>query len=517
VAASTDAAGAAALGGDWTLEATSGEIETMAPFEAASLATWNHLLDPPTITGETTLTVAEPSALNEAGASSASLGSWQLGSTAGGTVTVTATVADTSVGTLSSGAGGTAIDGGWSFTGTLAEANAWLDGLTFTAADVERGTGSGKTNVVLTISDSGGGNANRSIAVEVTPSNDPTILDDQTMDVTEGAAHTVITPAVLAPVDPEVGAGAQNPSQIVYRLTDDPNFGYLTLNGQRIGIGSIFTQQDVIDGKLAYVHTGSGANQNTDDSFSVAVNDGATPLVNSGGATVTLNIQPVNQAPTVSGGGAIYEGQPANAIIGGVPQSVVGSFINASGGGDPTDTDAELQVQLTALPQHGTLYFTGTATVGGETQAFTNHEITAADLAAGFVFAYSARDGLTYANDGIDGPNGRPPSDSFGVRVRDAGGGEGAPQTVDATIDLDIRPVNDDPVWDADSTRTATVPQPTGNVTADYKVTLTSEMLNVTDVDSAPENIDPLPLKWSALRYGFEAEEDRDGEQETPA
>jgi hypothetical protein len=32
-----------------------------------------------------------------------------------------------------------------------------------------------------------------------------------------------------------------------------------------------------------------------------------------------------------------------------------------------------------------------------------------------------------------------------------------------------------------------------------------------------PVWIDPLPLKWSALRYGFEAEEDRDGEQETPA
>jgi hypothetical protein len=33
-----------------------------------------------------------------------------------------------------------------------------------------------------------------------------------------------------------------------------------------------------------------------------------------------------------------------------------------------------------------------------------------------------------------------------------------------------------------------------------------------------PENgrwkIDPPPLKWSALRYGFEPEEDRDGEQE---
>ena len=28
---------------------------------------------------------------------------------------------------------------------------------------------------------------------------------------------------------------------------------------------------------------------------------------------------------------------------------------------------------------------------------------------------------------------------------------------------------------------------------------------------------DPPPLKWSVPRYGFEPEEDRDGEQEAPA
>src|SRR3712207_5019620 len=28
---------------------------------------------------------------------------------------------------------------------------------------------------------------------------------------------------------------------------------------------------------------------------------------------------------------------------------------------------------------------------------------------------------------------------------------------------------------------------------------------------------DPPPVKWSALRHGFEPEEDRDGEQEAPA
>ena len=503
VAASADLTGSAALGGDWNLEATSGEIEAGTPFETASLAAWDHLLAPPTISGPSggALTVAEPSSLNVPGADSASLSGWQFGSDVTGNVTVAATVADTSVGTLLNGSGqGNAVAGGWTFTGTLAEANAWLDALTFQAADVERGNGAGKTNISLTISDADGTSANRSIAAEVTPSNDPTILNDHAMTVVEGASSTIVGSSVLAAIDPEVGIGTQNPSQVVYRLTDDPDFGHLTLNGQRIGIGSIFTQQDVIDGKLAYVHTGSGANQNAQDGFSVSLNDGATPQANSDTARITLDITPVNQAPTVSGGGAVYEGQPANATSGGVPQSIVGNFITADGGGDPGDS--VLQVRLTALPTHGALYFTGIAVVNGVSQTFNNHNVTAADIAAGFVFDYAARSGLTYANDGVDGANGRPPNDSFGVEVIDSGGGQGAPLSTQGTINLTVRPVNDDPAWIEGSTRTATVPAPTGNTATDYKTTLTTAMLNATDIDSSPDSITFIVTSQAGLDQG---------------
>ena len=36
-------------------------------------------------------------------------------------------------------------------------------------------------------------------------------------------------------------------------------------------------------------------------------------------------------------------------------------------------------------------------------------------------------------------------------------------------------------------------------------------------VEAAKGTLDPPPLKWSAPRYGFEPEEDRDGEQEAQA
>jgi VCBS repeat-containing protein len=505
VAASTDATGAAELGGDWNLEISSSDVEAVAPFEAASLTSWDHLLDPPTISGPsgTPLRVAEPSDLNAVGADRASLAAWQFSSNVAGNVTVEVAVADTSVGTIQNADGrAVVIAGGWSFTGTLAEANAWLDSLNFAAADVERGNGAGSTTISLTIQDADGSTANRSIDVEVTPSNDRAILDDRSTAVVEGGTVTLGS-GVLSPVDPELGLGAQIPSQIVYRLTDDPQFGYLTLNGQRIGIGSIFTQQDVIDGKLVYVHTETGADQNTSDSFTVSLNDGATPQAQSDTAVVTLNVTPVNQAPTVSGSGAVYEGQPANATVGGVAQSVVGNFINASGGGDTGDE--VLNVELTDLPDHGTLYFTGTAIVGGVTQTFTNHAITTSDISAGFVFAYAARAGLTYANDGVDvgtAGSARPPNDSFGVKVIDGGGGTGTPAEATGTINLTIRPVNDDPVWVEDSTRTATVPVPTGNTATDYKVTLTTAMLNVTDVDSPPDSITFVVTSQAGLDQG---------------
>jgi VCBS repeat-containing protein len=46
VAASTDMTGAGAFGGDWTLERSTGAIETGAAFTAATQASWNHLLVP---------------------------------------------------------------------------------------------------------------------------------------------------------------------------------------------------------------------------------------------------------------------------------------------------------------------------------------------------------------------------------------------------------------------------------------------------------------------------------------
>ncbi|RST46380.1 cadherin-like domain-containing protein [Variovorax sp. DXTD-1] len=505
VASSTDATGATARGADWALESATGAIETRS-FAAAD---FDGLMAAPTVaTTATRLTVAEPSDLNQAGADRATLSGWTITDDGSGNVTVTVVVENPSVGTLSSASttGVSAIAGGFSFTGSVANANAWVNQLVFTSADVELGTTAANTRILVNVTDSESPalNASRALDVTVTPSNDPVIVADATQAVAE-IGSTTITLATLNAIDPEVAHGTQEPSQIVYGLTAAPVHGYLTVGGTRLGIGSVFTQQDVIDGRVVYVHTATGANQNTQDSFAVQVNDGATLSNRSDTATITLNVTPQNQAPTVSGSGNILEGQPANALdSGGNPASVVGNFIVAQGGGD--DDASALTVRLTSLPTDGTLFFGGAVTIGGVAQTIANRAVTQADIDAGFVFAYADRGNLTYGNNGNRDANpatGYPFDDGFGVEIADAGGGagSGAALTASTTIELTIRPTNDDPALVPASTLEATVTA-AGNVNGPYMVTLTAAMLNVSDVDSSDNRLTIAVVSQAGMNQG---------------
>ncbi|MFT3802298.1 MAG: cadherin-like domain-containing protein [Burkholderiaceae bacterium] len=467
------------------------------------------------------VTVAEPSELNDAGADRATLDGWTVAGNGGATVTVTATVAEHAthgvVGSLTSADmnGVTPIAGGLRFTGTAAEATNWLDQLTFTAADVELGNLVAETTITITATD-GTTTDSETVQVRITPSNDPTQLPDGATLVSEGAT-TVLTPALLAPSDPEVTAGVQTWDQIVYGLTDLPDHGYLTLNGNRLGEGSVFTHQDVIAGRLAYVHTATGAAQNDVDRFSVRVNDGATPTALSKTATMTLNIDPVNQLPTVGGSATAFEGQPANARdIAGNPMSV-GAAIEVATGGDPQDDVNAMRLTITSLPTDGTLHFTGDVLIGGVdgvggiAQAF-DRAITQADVDAGISIAYVDRARLTYANfgqrDNAGDPAGYPYVDGFGVRVADAGGGTGTPGTAGTTIAIQVLAINDDPDFVGASTREATVTVAGvqagdfGVYKGQYVVTLTRAMLSATDPDSPDRNIAFVVPSMADLNHG---------------
>ena len=428
---------------------------------------YDGLLAGPEVTApEKGITVAEPSSLNAAGADTATLSGWQVSTTdASETVTVTVSLSNSAIGKLSDSQTSNAS---LTMTGTASEAQAWLNSITFTSADVELGNTAASGKLDVTVRDSAGVSTSKSIDVTVTPSNDPVSVADATQNVPEiESGGSVITTVTLNAIDAEVTAGTQQPVQIVYGLTDLPQYGYLTLNGDRMGVGSIFTQQDLIDGKVKYVHTATGADQNAADGFTAVINDGATPKAQSDTVHVTLNITPQNQAPTLSGSGVVFEGQPNNAVNTGN----VGQYIEADGGGDPGDTT--LTLTITALPTHGTLWFNGVAVTVGQT------------------FDYADRNLLTYANDGSENQG----TDSFGVRVTDQGGGTGVPASTDGTITLTVRPVDDDPTLD--------------NVTLHAQVddlanavTLTSAMIGASDVDSTDNHLSFI-VDDSKLTHGY--------------
>ena len=462
VAASSDMTGSAALSGDWVLENHTGSIEAKTfAFD------YDGLLAGPEVTApEKGITVAEPSSLNAAGADTATLSGWQVSTTdASEIVTVTVSLSNSAIGKLSDSQTSNAS---LTMTGTASGAQAWLNSITFTSADVELGNTAASGKLDVTVRDSAGVSTSKSIDVTVTPSNDPVSVADATQNVPEiESGGSVITTVTLNAIDAEVTAGTQQPVQIVYGLTDLPQYGYLTLNGDRMGVGSIFTQQDLIDGKVKYVHTATGADQNAADGFTAVINDGATPKAQSDTVHVTLNITPQNQAPTLSGSGVVFEGQPNNAVNTGN----VGQYIEADGGGDPGDTT--LTLTITALPTHGTLWFNGVAVTVGQT------------------FDYADRNLLTYANDGSENQG----TDSFGVRVTDQGGGTGVPASTDGTITLTVRPVDDDPTLD--------------NVTLHAQVddlanavTLTSAMIGASDVDSTDNHLSFI-VDDSKLTHGY--------------
>ncbi|AYN27949.1 tandem-95 repeat protein [Buttiauxella sp. 3AFRM03] len=459
VAASSDETGSALKAADWTLESHTGVIET----RSLELAYDGVLQAPELTTRVPDMVVSEPSVLHPGA---------ETGSFSGLTLNVSDEKVAISV-TLTNGAAGDLVNGSSAgktleFVGSVADAQAWLNALKFTASDSELGQQSATTDVqfyILTLS----GNDSLVTHITVTPANDPVVVDNSTLIVPENnGAGTVITEATLAALDPELAAGAQSASQIVYSLTEMPQYGYLTLNGTRLGVGSVFTQQDVRDNKLVYVHTATGSAQNTADSFTAKVNDGATPINLSDTVKVTLEIAPENQPPTVSGGGIVFEGQPANAANTGN----VGQYIVADGGGDTQD--GELTLTITALPTHGTLYFNGVAVIQGQQ------------------ISYNDRNLLTYENNGEEGIT----QDTFGVRVTDQGGGTATPASSDALIALTIQPVDDDPALNPDSTLLADVAD------GPDSVVLMPEMLASIDEDSPPDRVS-FVVNVDGLTHGY--------------
>jgi hypothetical protein len=137
-------------------------------------------------------------------------------------------------------------------------------GDTFTQADINNGlldythTGSGNDSFEFTVSD--GKDSATSFTFDITVDTPPTLSTNAGLTITGGGTGA-IGDLLLETTDAEA-----SPDSIIYTVTHGPFQGLLSLS-------DTFTQQDILDGYLAYSHYGTG-----NDRFAFYVTDGISTI-----------------------------------------------------------------------------------------------------------------------------------------------------------------------------------------------------------------------------------------------
>ncbi|MDF1553455.1 MAG: Ig-like domain-containing protein [Deferrisomatales bacterium] len=248
------------------------------------------------------------------------------------------------------------------------------------------------------IVDLGGVPSYATVTVDVSPVNDPPTLSiNAGLVVGEGGTGT-ITPSHLSGTDHDDGG-----PDLTYTVTTSPIGGHLELTSAPGTPVAVFTQEDIDNSLLAYVHDGLGA---LDDSFEFTLSDGGEDGALPVSGTFTIGVTPVNDPPVFVGG------PDENVLEDPGPQTVAG-WATAIDPGGPDE--------------------------GGQVLAFvvtdnTNPALFAAGPAV-------ASDGtLTYTP--APGANG---SADITIELQDDGGG--ADTSAPFTFTVFVAPVNDPPTF----------------------------------------------------------------------
>ncbi|MBF0433871.1 MAG: tandem-95 repeat protein [Magnetococcales bacterium] len=264
------------------------------------------------------------------------------------------------------------------------------------------------------------------VTITVSDVNDPPVMTINTgASVVEGATVT------LANTSLQVTDIEQPATQLTLTLVTIPVHGTLKLNGVALGLGQTWTQDDINNNRLVYLHDGS---ETLADSFSFTGSDGV------GGALLQndfhLTVIPTPDNPVlVKGAVAVAEGG----------QVTLGTAILAAT--DPDSPASSLTYTVDTLPVHGGLLLNGVALgVGGQ---FTQADVDAGNLA--------------YHHDGSNTVG-----DNFSFHIDDGQGGSLATTTLPITIAL----VNAPPAWTVPGAQT---------VDQDLDLDMTGIVLNDSD------------------------------------
>lgn len=216
----------------------------------------------------------------------------------------------------------------------------------------------------------------------------------------------------------------QTAIDIGYAVVSGPSVGRLELTTNPGVSISSFTQLDIDDGRLVYVHSGA----ESDDAFKFTVSDGAGGSI---AATVfSISVSRVNDAPQISVPGPQSTNEDTSFSFG----STFGNAIVIS---DDDAFSSTVQISLCVVDGRLTLGSTsGLAIVSGANGA------SALKLTGSVVDLNSAINGLVYSpNRDFNG------SDLLTIQIDDLGNsGSGGARSASATISISVAAVNDAPV-----------------------------------------------------------------------
>jgi VCBS repeat-containing protein len=251
-----------------------------------------------------------------------------------------------------------------------------------------------------------GESESKDFVITIQPTNDPpTLSEPSDITVTEASSITM-TDAILQASDEE-----SSDDQLTYQLQTIPKHGSIQSNGVMLTVQSLFTQKNINDAEIVFVHNGDESNA---DDFSFTLSDADGKSI--GPFHLNIHIVPVNDPPTIESNMGITVNEEASKIITSSQLYVW----------DP-DTPSNLIVfQLTRLPDNGTLYIVNTPFSEVE-QTFTQEDID--------------NNRIHYKHDGSETTE-----DSFRFKVMD----DSSNNPLESTrFEITIIEVNDPPVADS--------------------------------------------------------------------
>ena len=205
-------------------------------------------------------------------------------------------------------------------------------------------------------------------------------------------------------------------SEIVYTIVDLPKYGVLAKDKRKIEKGDKFTQSDLTQGKIIYVHK---SESNEEDHFKFTVSDpkmGSLQANPSGPASFDIKVLPVNDAPRLLFAKTKKVKEQGKTIVD-------SNFLKAE---DIDNSDEEVEFVISNLPRRGNIYKDGKKLKVGD--SFTQDELS--------------DNAIVYLHDGSDSR-----VDKFQFFVRDSSltSAENAGVKNPVDFKFSIIPVNDNP------------------------------------------------------------------------